>query len=107
MPGGSYDENARDTNIPVKNVPLHTHHPEAITPGFELDRIKYLLPRDGVQTASLDIRHNQLSGINTGINFNYTTNAVTNPTTLGYLNATLPNRIMEFTARFEFRSGRN
>jgi hypothetical protein len=46
--------------------------------------------------------HTEISGVNTGVNFNYTTNAVTNPTTPGYLNATLPNRIMAFTARFEF-----
>src|SRR6202012_979556 len=31
--------------------------------------------------------HTEISGINTGISFNYTTNVVTNPAQLGYINA--------------------
>ena len=48
--------------------------------------------------------HTEINGINTGINFNSTTNAVTNLQTLGYMNGTLANsqRILAFTVRLQF-----
>ena len=48
--------------------------------------------------------HTEISGINTGINFNATTNQVTNGATLGYINGTPTNssRILAFTARVQF-----
>jgi hypothetical protein len=48
--------------------------------------------------------HTEISGINSTINFNASTNAVTNLQTLGFVNATPTNssRIMAFTARIQF-----
>ena len=46
--------------------------------------------------------HTEPSDIFTGINFNFTTNQVTNPSQIGYISATQPNRILAFTARVQF-----
>jgi hypothetical protein len=46
--------------------------------------------------------HSEFNGINTGIQFNPTTNQVSNLSSLGYVNGTLPARIMAFSARFQF-----
>lgn len=46
--------------------------------------------------------HTEISGINTGIQMSPTTNLVTNGATLGYINNTLPARVMAFSARFQF-----
>jgi hypothetical protein len=46
--------------------------------------------------------HTEISGIGTGIQFSPTTGAITNASSLGYTNATLPNRILAFTARLQF-----
>ena len=48
--------------------------------------------------------HPEFSGINSGIQFNPTTNQVSNLSSLGYVNgtATGSNRIMAFSARFQF-----
>jgi hypothetical protein len=52
--------------------------------------------------------HTEISGINTGITFNSTTNQVTNTSALGYINGASPvsgastNRILAFTARIVF-----
>lgn len=46
--------------------------------------------------------HTEISAINSAIQFNPTTNAVSNPAGVGYVNATLPNRILAFSARILF-----
>lgn len=46
--------------------------------------------------------HTEVSGINTGIQFNPATNVVSNPSAVGYMNAALPNRVLAFTARLVF-----
>ncbi len=46
--------------------------------------------------------HTEISGINTGIQLNPVTNQVSNASSLGYANGTLPARVMAFTVRFEF-----
>jgi hypothetical protein len=48
--------------------------------------------------------HTEISSLFTGINFNATTNAVTNLQTLGYISGTPTNsqRILAFTTRIEF-----
>jgi hypothetical protein len=46
--------------------------------------------------------HTEITGVGTGINFNATTNAVTNLPTLGYINGASNSRILAFTARLEF-----
>jgi hypothetical protein len=45
--------------------------------------------------------HSEFSGINTGIQFNPTTNQVSNLSSLGYANNTLPARIMAFSVRLQ------
>ena len=46
--------------------------------------------------------HTEILGINTGVNYNATTNQVTNLPTLGYINGASNSRILAFTARIEF-----
>jgi len=46
--------------------------------------------------------HTEFSGLNSTIQFNPTTGAVTNPASVGTPTATLPNRILAFTLRFEY-----
>ena len=46
--------------------------------------------------------HTEYSGLNSAIQFNPTTGAVSNPAVAGTPNATLPNRILAFTLRFEY-----
>jgi hypothetical protein len=46
--------------------------------------------------------HTEFSGLNSTIQFNPTSGAVTNPASVGTANATLPNRILAFTLRFEY-----
>jgi hypothetical protein len=46
--------------------------------------------------------HTEPSGLFTGVNYNFTTNQVTNPALLGYISAAQPARIMAFTARIQF-----
>jgi len=82
------------------SLPRYTNFDMTLSKIFPLGSEKRIIR---LQAQAYNVfNHTEISGINTGINFNFTTNAVTNPTTLGYLNATLPARIMAFTARFEF-----
>jgi hypothetical protein len=46
--------------------------------------------------------HTQINAINTGIQFNPSTNAVVNPLQAGTPSGALPNRILAFSARFEY-----
>ena len=46
--------------------------------------------------------HSEFNATNTGVQFNPTTNAVTNATSVGLPTGTLPARVMAFTTRFEF-----
>jgi len=46
--------------------------------------------------------HTEYSGLNTGIQFNPTTDAVLNPLQAGTPSATLPNRILAFGVRFDY-----
>jgi hypothetical protein len=46
--------------------------------------------------------HTEISGLNSAIQFNPTTGIVSNPAVAGTPNATLPNRILAFTLRFEY-----
>jgi len=48
--------------------------------------------------------HPEFSGINNGIQFNPTTNQVSNLSSLGYVNGTVggSNRILAFSARIQF-----
>jgi len=46
--------------------------------------------------------HTEINAIGTGIQFNPSTNQVSNASSLGYATGTLPNRVLAFTARFQF-----
>jgi len=46
--------------------------------------------------------HTEINGLNTGIQFNPSTNQVSNMSSLGYASGTLPARVLAFTARIEF-----
>jgi len=46
--------------------------------------------------------HTEINAIGTGIHFNPSTNQVSNASSLGYATGTLPNRVLAFTARFQF-----
>lgn len=46
--------------------------------------------------------HTEISGIYNSIQFNPATNAVSNPTGVGFIDAALPNRILSFSARLVF-----
>ena len=46
--------------------------------------------------------HTEISGLNSAIQFNPTTNMVSNPSQVGFINSTFPNRVLEFSARLVF-----
>ncbi len=46
--------------------------------------------------------HPEINAINTGIQFNPSSNVVSNMASLGYASGTLPARVLAFTARFQF-----
>jgi hypothetical protein len=84
------------------SLPRVTNFDMTLAKVFPLGSEKRILK---IQAQAYNIfNHTEISGINTGINFNFTTNQVTNLQTLGYVNGTLTNsqRILAFTARFEF-----
>jgi hypothetical protein len=82
------------------SLPRVTNFDVTVTKNIPLGSEKRLL-RIQVQAYNV-FNHTEISGINTGINFNYTTNAVTNTTALGYINGASNARIMAFTARLQF-----
>jgi hypothetical protein len=82
------------------SLPRYTNFDMTLSKIFPLGSEKRIIR---IQAQAYNVfNHTEISGINTGVNFNFTTNAVTNQQTLGYLNATLPARILALTARFEF-----
>jgi hypothetical protein len=46
--------------------------------------------------------HTEISGLQTGAQYSFTTNQLTNPGAVGYISTAGPNRIMAFTARIQF-----
>ena len=46
--------------------------------------------------------HTEVSGINSAIQFNPVNNTVSNPSQVGYVDSTFPNRVLEFAARLVF-----
>ena len=46
--------------------------------------------------------HTEISGLNTGVQYNFTTNQVTNAQAVGYISSANNARILAFTARFQF-----
>ena len=46
--------------------------------------------------------HTEITGIGTGAQYGFTTNKLTNPQTIGYINGATNSRILAFTARIQF-----
>jgi hypothetical protein len=82
------------------SLPRVTNFDVTVTKNIPLGSEKRLL-RIQVQAYNV-FNHTEISGINTGVNFNATTNLVTNNTALGYINGASNARIMAFTARLQF-----
>jgi hypothetical protein len=69
-----------------------------------------IIPLFGSETHLLKIQvqaynvfnHTEISGLNSAIQFNPTTNLVSNPSQVGFVNSTFPNRVLEFSARLVF-----
>jgi hypothetical protein len=84
----------------VLRLPFITNFDATITKIVPLSGEKRIL-KFQVQAYNL-FNHTEINGIGTGIQFNPSTNQVSNTSSLGYANSTLPNRVLAFTARFEF-----
>jgi hypothetical protein len=87
------------------SLPRVTNFDFTVTKNVPLGSEKRLL-RIQVQAYNV-FNHTEIGGINTGVNFNATTNAVTNSSALGYITSSgtsaSPNaRVMAFTARLQF-----
>jgi len=82
------------------SLPHVTNFDVTLTKDIPLGSEKRLLR---VQAQAYNVfNHTEISGIGTGIQFNATTNQVTNAPTLGYINGATGARILAFTARFQF-----
>jgi hypothetical protein len=82
------------------SLPRVTNFDLTLTKNIPLGSEKRLLR---IQAQAYNVfNHNEISGINTGISFNATTNLVTNGTALGYENGASNARILAFTARLAF-----
>jgi hypothetical protein len=46
--------------------------------------------------------HTEISGLNSALQFNPTTNMLSNPSQVGFVDSTFPNRVLEFSARLVF-----
>ncbi len=82
------------------SLPRVTNFDITLTKNIPLGSEKRLLR---IQAQAYNVfNHNEISGINTGISFNATTNLPTNTTALGYQNGASNARILAFTARLAF-----
>jgi len=84
----------------VLRLPHITNFDATITKNVPLGSEKRIL-KFQVQAYNV-FNHTEVNGLNTGIQFNPATNQVSNASSLGYANGTLPNRVMAFTVRLQF-----
>jgi hypothetical protein len=84
----------------VLSLPHITNFDATMTKNIPLGSEKRLL-KIQVQAYNL-FNHTEISGIGTGIQFDKTSGAITNASSLGYINGTQPNRILAFSARLQF-----
>ena len=82
------------------SLPHWTNFDVTLTKNFPLGSEKRVL-RLQMQAYNV-FNHTEPNGIFTTINFNFTTNQVTNPSQIGYISGAQPNRILAFTARVQF-----
>jgi hypothetical protein len=80
--------------------PRVTNFDMTMTKNFPLGGEKRVLK---IQAQAYNVfNHSEFNAMNTGIQFNPTTNAVSNATAVGLPTGTLPARVMAFSARFQF-----
>jgi len=91
------NQNGGSGNLSLPHV---TNFDATLTKNIPLGSEKRLL-RIQVQAYNV-FNHTEITGINTGISFNATTNLVTNSSALGYINGANNARIMAFSARLQF-----
>jgi hypothetical protein len=85
----------------VLSYPHITNFDLTMTKNIPLGADKRRVLRFQVQAYNA-FNHSEFNGMNTGIQFNPTTNAVSNATAVGLPTGTLPARVMAFTIRFQF-----
>lgn len=82
------------------SLPRVTNFDLTVTKNIPLGSEKRIIR---IQAQAYNIfNHTEITGINTGISFNATTNQVTNASALGYINGANNSRILAFTARLQF-----
>jgi hypothetical protein len=82
------------------SLPAKTNFDMTMSKNIPLGSEKRLLK---IQAQAYNVfNHPEISGIGTGIQFNPTTNLVSNASSLGYSTGTLPARVLAFTIRMQF-----
>jgi hypothetical protein len=85
----------------VLSLPFTTNFDVTLTRSIPIFGSETRLLKLQVQAYNV-FNHTEISGINSAIQFNPTTNAVSNPSQVGYVDSTFPNRVLEFSARLVF-----
>ncbi|MEO8597652.1 MAG: carboxypeptidase regulatory-like domain-containing protein [Candidatus Solibacter sp.] len=84
----------------ILSLPSYTNFDVTMTKNIPLGSERRVLR---IQAQAYNVfNHTQISGIGTGIQFSPTTGAVNNASSLGYVTAARPARILAFSARFQF-----
>jgi hypothetical protein len=85
----------------VLSLPFTTNFDVTLTKSIPIFGSDTRLLKIQVQAYNV-FNHTEISGLNSAIQFNPTTNAVSNPSQVGFANSTFPNRVLEFSARLIF-----
>ena len=81
-------------------LPTKTNFDMTMTKNIPLGSEKRVLK---IQVQAYNVfNHPEITGIGTGVQFNPTTNLVSNLSSLGYANGTLPARVLALSARLQF-----
>ena len=83
------------------SAPHETNFDMTLTKNIPLGRNEKCVLKIQVQAYNV-FNHTEISGIASGITFNPTTNVISNPTAIGYMNGAQPNRVVAFSARLQF-----
>ncbi len=84
----------------VLSIPHYTNFDVTLTKAIPLRSEKRTLKL--MAQAYNVFNHTEIAGLYSSAQFNFTTNALTNPGQLGYISSAKPNRILAFVGRFEF-----
>jgi hypothetical protein len=85
----------------VLSLPFTTNFDATLTKSIPIFGSETHLLKIQVQAYNV-FNHTEISGLNSAIQFNPATNLVSNPSQVGFLNSTFPNRVLEFSARLVF-----